>query len=157
MKVSTISASVMLAATLRCVALEVGDITVVGYNSNGTDAVAFATWEELHAGEAIPITDHRNVGGGNGSGEGSGGGTYASKNSLLIWENDTGSPIAAGTVIVVSSDAASLGSASGNLQLTNGGEHFFLMQGNFNGSGNLIGTLLFGVDYDASNGSGWDD
>ncbi|MFC7337787.1 hypothetical protein ACFQY0_11405 [Haloferula chungangensis] len=156
MKISIISASALLAVTLQCAALEVGDVAVVGYNSSGTDAVAFVAWVEIPEGEEITVTDRRYERGGDGSGEGSGGGTYASKNSWLIWENDTGSPIAAGTVIVVSTDAASLGSASGNLQLTNAGEHIFLIQGTFNGNDHLIGSVLFGLDYDASSGSGWD-
>ncbi|MEP4078366.1 hypothetical protein [Haloferula sp.] len=145
------------AVPLTSHALSYGDVTVVGYNSSGTDAVAFTSWVDIPDNEEIIVTDYGYQGGGNGSGEGTSGGTYdTSENSYVVWENDTGAAIAAGTVIVVTSDTASVGSVSGNLQLTTGGEHFFLMQGSFNGSGNLIGNLLFGVDYDNSSGSGWD-
>ncbi|MGJ8652523.1 MAG: hypothetical protein ACSHX8_04570 [Opitutaceae bacterium] len=145
---------VALAATLRCAALEAGDVMVVGYISDGTDSVAFVPWVELAAGGTITITDARYEGGGSGadedSGEGEDGGTYVQANSNLVWTAPAGSSIAPGTVIVVSEGSASTGSVSGTLRLTNNGEQFFLIQGSFNGSNNLIGDLLFGVDYEGS-------
>ena len=154
MKAQIIFGGIILGAALRCNALEAGDVMVVGYISDGTDSVAFVPWMELATGETITVTDARYEGGGSGadedSGEGVDGGTYVQANSNLVWTNSTGSPIAPGTVIVVSEGSASLGTVSGNLRLTNNGEQFFLIQGSFNGSNNLIGDLLFGVDYEGS-------
>ena len=150
----------MLATTLRCAALNAGDVMVVGYSTTNPDSVSFVTWVELAANETITITDRKYQGDGDGSGEGTGGGTYAS-NKQMVWTNTSGSPVGPGTVIRVTDNdssstlgVASIGSASGDLTLTNQGEHIFLMQGTFNGSGNLIGDLLFGVDFD--NNVGWE-
>lgn len=129
---------------------------VVGYNSAGTDAISFVTWVELANGASITITDADYLGGGNSSGQGTGGGTYQTTNGsipTIVWTNNTGSPVNPGTVIVVetSSPSANIGSATGvGFGLTNQGEHVFLAEGSFNGSGNLIGNLLFGLDYDGT-------
>ena len=57
----------VLATTLRCAALEAGDVMVVGYISDGTDSVAFVPWVEIAAGETITIIDARYLGGGSGA------------------------------------------------------------------------------------------
>ena len=148
----------VLMAVFPAMGLSPGDCMVVGYQSSGTDSVSFVTWVELADGESITIADADYAGGGDGSGEGTGGGTYHSVRTI-VWTNDTGSPIDPGTVIVITdtgSPSANLGSASGSFGLTNQGEHFFLMQGSFDGSDRLIGDLLFGVDYDG-NGGAWGD
>ncbi|MBK1826741.1 hypothetical protein [Haloferula rosea] len=145
---SSLSFGLVLMTPLTSHALEPGDVMVVGYQSSGTDAVSFVTWVELAAGESITILDAEYS---------AATGTYDSP-STMVWTNDTGSPVAPGTVIVVTDTAtpsANIGSASGNLGLTNQGEQFFLIRGTISG-GNLVGDLLFGVDYDASSGSGWD-
>ncbi len=155
MKISQLASllPLILFAAPPAEALSPGDCMVVGYNSAGSDAISFVTWVELANGESITITDADYAGGGDGSGEGTGGGSYGGSIDTIVWTNDTGSPIAPGTVIVLpdtASPSANIGSASGGFGLTNQGEHFFLVQGSFNGSGNLIGQLLFGLDYDGS-------
>lgn len=140
-----------LCSAIRCVALSVGDIAVVGYNSSGTDAVSFVTWVELPAGQEITIQDAVYTFGGDNSGEGVGGGSYSGL-ATMVWTNG-GVPVAPGTVIVVdSSGTTNIGSASGSLPLTNQGEQFFLHDGEISGGSLINGNLLFGVDYDAN----WD-
>lgn len=154
-KLPAILLPLFLLAAPVAVALDPGDCMVVGYNSAGTDAVSFVTWVEQANGASITLTDADYDGGGDGSGEGTGGGSYGGGIETIVWTNTTGSPVAPGTVIVIETSApsASIGSASGDgFGLTNQGEHVFLLQGSFNGSGNLIGDLLFGLDYDG-NGS----
>ena len=163
-RIAALLASLVLFASPSVIALSPGDCMVVGYNSAGTDAVSFVTWVELANGYSIIIADADYNGGGDGSGEGTGGGSYdynGGSTATIEWTNNTGSPIAPGTVIVItdtSSPSANIGTTTGSFGLTNQGEHFFLVDdgGFFDGSDRLIGTLLFGVDYDGSGGS-WGD
>ncbi|MBC8125894.1 MAG: hypothetical protein H8M99_01935 [Gloeobacteraceae cyanobacterium ES-bin-144] len=145
-----------LALTSHSAALSVGDVMVVGYDSRTApdDTISFVTWVELPIGATITVADAEYNGSGDGSGEGTGGGTYAGL-TTMVWTNTTGSPIAPGTVIVLKDNpSANIGSVTGSLALTNAGEQFFLVQGTFNGSGNLEGNLLFGVDYEGAVGWG---
>ncbi|MFM9984892.1 MAG: T9SS type A sorting domain-containing protein [Flavobacteriales bacterium] len=91
--------------------LNVGDIQILGFNSNTTEDFAFVTWVSLPIGTKIKFTDNgflaavsanSTAAGGNGrGGEG-----------FVSWTNTTASPIAAGTVIRISGTTASVGTAT---------------------------------------------
>ena len=134
---------------------------VVGYDSRTApvDAVSFVTWAEIAPGESILMMDADYDGGGDGGGEGTGGGKYGSVSSI-VWSNSTDRSIPAGTVIVILdtlNPSATIGTATGTIGLTVGGEQFFLAQGSLVADGSkyyLDGKLLFGVDYEGEVGWG---
>ena len=136
-------------------ALSPGDVTFVGYSSNGDDSFSFVTWVELSPNETLLFIDAEYDGEGDGSGEGINGGYYANSRTIQ-WTNTTGSSLGPGTVVIISnlsnsSSSTNIGSSSGGFGLTNQGEQIFIAQGVIatdEGNGYLDGELIFGLDYE---------
>lgn len=150
-----------IGATTACPLVQAyspGDLMILGLDSDpNPDSFSFVTWVEIPDGDTILFFDAEYDGGGDGSGEGSGGGLYASMRQIE-WTNNTGSPIAAGTVIPItgltnSAAATTVGSVSGGFAITNGGEQVFIADGSFTASGGddyFDGDLIFGFDFEGS-------
>lgn len=68
--------SLLLASALPCLALDPGDVMIVGYTSNTLDTLSFVTWVELAPNETLLLMDGEYDGGGDGTGEGIGGGRF---------------------------------------------------------------------------------
>lgn len=98
----------------------VGDISVVGLNSSGTDGVEFANWVNIPAGAQIFITD-RNWSGG----------TWSSTENTFTWTNGA-SILAPGTVTVLQGSSVDNGSYTAGV--VNGfdnaaGDNLFIYEG----------------------------
>lgn len=106
--------------------LSSGDITILGANGTGTDRFSFVTWVSIPNNTVITFTDNAWE---------TASGPLRTNENTLVWQNNTGSPIAAGTVIVfecaVSPATVDLGQVvSGSLNgLANGGDNIFAYQG----------------------------
>lgn len=144
--------------------LQVGDISIVGYNSNTPDqGFAFVTWEDLGAGTVIKFTDC----GWNNTNTNATGAARASEQTV-IWTNSTGEPIVAGTVIRIVNLTASLGTASGGASnglsgISTGGDQLIAYQGPATSgtypdystsgvSGTFAGRVIYGLTFGTS---GW--
>lgn len=143
--------------------LAVGDISILGFNSNAPDNFSFVTWVDLKDNTVIKFTDNGFLSSGSatGSNNGRGGENY------VIWKNNTGNTIAAGTVIKVegvttTTGSASAGSASGLNGISSGSDQLFAYQGAATSGSNpdwaansspttFSGTILYGLNI----GSAW--
>ncbi len=142
--------------------LAIGDISIIGFNSNSPDNFAFVTWVGIDNNTIIKFTDNGFLS--------SGSATLASNarggENFVIWKNNTGSTIAAGTVITIQDNSTSITNlgtiVSGNLSgISNGGDNIFAYQGpatsgsnpDYTSNGNpttFNGTILYGVYFQGS-------
>ncbi len=88
--------------------LAVGDISILGFNSNTPDNFSFVTWVDLKDNTLIKFTDNGFL---------SSGSATASNNArggenFVTWKNNTGGSIAAGSVIKVEGTSATTGVAN---------------------------------------------
>ncbi len=104
-----------------------GGIMIIGFDADGTDHITLAVLESIPNGEIIYITDNEwNGTGWNGTGEGE-----------LTWTNNTGSEIAAGTIIEIDASTpafieagfGTLTEGSGSFALSTSGDDIFIFQG----------------------------
>ncbi len=140
--------------------LAVGDISIIGFNSNTPDNFAFVTWVGIDDNTFIKFTDNGflSTGSANLASNARGG------ENFVIWKNNTGSTIAAGTVIRIENPTlTNVGTiVSGNLSgISNGGDNIFAYQGaatsganpDFTSNANpttFNGTILNGLYFQGS-------
>lgn len=147
--------------------LAVGDITIIGFNSNAPDNFSFVTWVPLTNNTYIKFTDNgflsSNSANGNNNARGG--------ENFVIWRNNTGNTIAAGTVITVQSlttniGVATAGSTNGLDGISNSGDQLFAYQGtatsgsspDYNNNNNpttFNGTVVYGLTFQGSGTAGW--
>ena len=138
--------------------LAIGDIAVIGFNSNTPDNFTFVTWVPLNNNTVIKFTDNGFLSSAAATDAGNGRGGE----NFVAWTNSTGNTIAAGTVIrIENGSAASLGSSVQTLSgISNGGDQIFAYQGagagtttsnsDFGTNANpstFTGTMLFGLNF----------
>ena len=144
--------------------LAVGDIAILGFNSNAPDGFAFVTWVDLKPNTVIKFTDNAFLSSASATSSGNGRGGE----NFVTWTNNTGGVIPAGTVITIidgTPTTTSQGSISQTLSgLSGSGDQIFAYQGvgagtstsnsdfgtNVNPS-TFTGTILFGLNF----GSNW--
>ncbi|MSQ78604.1 MAG: T9SS type A sorting domain-containing protein [Flavobacteriaceae bacterium] len=88
--------------------LAVGDISILGFNSNTPDNFTFVTWVDLKDNTLIKFTDNGFLSSGSATGTNNGRGGE----NFVTWKNNTGGSIAAGTVIKVEGTTATTGVAN---------------------------------------------
>jgi hypothetical protein len=104
--------------------LSVGDISIIGFRSDADDGISFVTWVAIPNGTSITFTDN--------AWDGS---ALLTNENTAVWTNNTGSTIAAGTVIAGTFPSSpgtwDLGTGtSGTLSgIAAGGENIFAYQG----------------------------
>ncbi len=142
--------------------LNIGDITIIGFNSNTPDNFSFVTWVDLPANSKIKFTDNAFLAAAsaNAASNGRGG------ENFVAWTNNTASPILAGTVIKIELTTASIGAVTQQLNGLTNGEQIFAYQGpgagtsattsdfgtNINPS-TFTGSILYGINWQGSAGS----
>ncbi len=147
--------------------LNVGDISILGWNSNAPDNFTFVTWVDLPNNMIIKFTD----GGFNGTAPNSANtaGNARGSENFVIWRNNTGNTIVAGTVIRIQSQTATIGLAVGGTtaggggleNLSSGGDQLIAYQGSatsgatpdYSGTGaavNFTGNILYGLNFQGS-------
>lgn len=152
--------------------LNVSDIAIVGWNCNTTDDFDFVTWVDLPNNVIIKFTDN----GFNGVAPNSENTAANARGTegFVIWRNNTGTSIAAGTVISITGLTASIGVATGGTAsvgldggIASGGDQIFAYQGNATTGGNpdfagtgvsttFSGDMLFGLHFQGSGSQpGW--
>ena len=140
----------------------VGDISIIGFNSNTPDNFAFVTWVPIANNTYIKFTDNGFLAtaSANAANNARGG------ENFVIWQNTTGSSIAAGTVIkmegiITNIGTATAGSAGGLNGLSSSGDQIFAYQGSATSGANpdfttnanpttFNGTLLYGLNFQGS-------
>lgn len=151
----------VLTVTTGPTVLALGDISVIGFNSNSPDGFAFVTWVDLNPNTVIKFTDNGFLAtaSATATNNGRGGENFAT------WTNTTSNVIPAGSVISVVDDAnpdtVSQGSVVQSLSgISNSGDQIFAYQGpglgtlqsnsdfgtNLNPS-TFTGTILFGLNF----------
>jgi hypothetical protein len=108
--------------------LSIGDISIVGFNSNGTDNFSFVMWKDVAAGTVIKFTDNGFLS----SAPAAQAGNARGGESFVLWTSTQSTP--AGTVIKIEGLSASLGvasagSSSGLGGISNAGDQLFVYQG----------------------------
>ena len=108
--------------------LSIGDISIVGFNSNGTDNFSFVMWKDVAAGTVIKFTDNGFLS----SAPAAQAGNARGGESFVLWTSTQSTP--AGTVIKIEGLSASLGvasagSSSGLGVITSSGDQLFVYQG----------------------------
>ena len=153
-----------LTVTTGPTTLTLGDIAILGFNSNAPDGFAFVTWVELAPNTVIKFTDNGFLSSNSATSASNGRGGE----NFVTWTNNTGSVIAAGTVITiidVTPATTSQGSISQTLNgISSSGDQIFAYQGAGNGTtasssdfgtnsnpSTFTGTILFGLNF----GSSW--
>ena len=140
--------------------LAVGDISIIGFNSNTPDNFAFVAWVGIDDNTFIKFTDNGFLS----SGSANLANNARGGENFVIWKNNTGSTIPAGTVIRIENPTlTNVGTiVSGNLSgISNGGDNIFAYQGaatsgaNPDFSSNLnpttfSGSILHGVYFQGS-------
>ncbi|MFT3794777.1 YDG domain-containing protein [Flavobacterium sp.] len=145
--------------------LNVGDLSIIGFNVNTPDNFAFVCWVDIANGTYIKFTDNAFLAAtsANATNNARGG------EQFVIWRNN-GATIPAGTVITIQDNTSSAGTnhgtiVSGNLNgLASGGDNIFAYQGaatsgstpDFASNSNpttFNGTLLFGLQLQGSGGT----
>jgi hypothetical protein len=158
MKLKPILLLALLAASAASQgALVAGDMSIIGFRSDATDAIAFVVWTTVVAGEKIHFTDAGFFSDG----------TLRDSEDVMTWTAPLGG-ISAGTVIVINSPDAptsvtvNIGFVTDRLNgLSASGDQVFAGTIAFPDTGdtampgsNYSGTLLFGLD--TSGTVGWD-
>ena len=144
-----------------------GDITILGYNTNTPDNFTFVNWVDLQNGAFLKFTDNGFLS----SSSSTTTNNARGGENFVIWQNNTGSAIAAGTVIRIegltaTTGAATAGSASGLNGLASGGDQIFVYQSNDNtggfpgfaananpttfGGGTTAGNMIFGLNMNSA-------
>ncbi|MEI8293696.1 MAG: YDG domain-containing protein [bacterium] len=149
-----------LMVTVGPTTLAIGDIAIIGLNSNTPDGFAFVTWVDLGPNTVIKFTDNGFLSSNSATSTNNGRGGE----NFVTWTNNTGSVIAAGTVITIidgTPATTSQGSISQTLNgIANSGDQIFAYQGagvgnstsnsdfgtNVNPS-TFTGTILFGLNF----------
>lgn len=148
--------------------LSMGDIAIVGINANAPDQFSFLSWVELTPNTVIKFSDN----GFNSTNAATASGNYREQEQYVVWTNNTGSTIPAGTTILITvnpagtATIASLGAvtvtnssngtaAVGMALVNNMGDQIFAFQGTGGQTPNsaastFSGTLLFGIGYSGS-------
>ncbi len=109
--------------------LTVGDLSIIGFNSNTPDGFAFVSWVDLLPGTVIKFTDNAflSAGSANAANNARGG------ENFVTWSNSTGSTIAAGTVITIVDGTPATTNAGSVVQrlsgISNSGDNIFAYQG----------------------------
>ncbi len=140
-----------------------GDITILGYNTNTPDNFTFVNWVDLQNGAFLKFTDNGFLS----SSSSTTANNARGGENFVIWQNNTGSAISAGTVIKIEGLTASIGAATagstGGLNgLASGGDQIFVYQSNDNsggfpgfaananpttfGGGTTAGNMIFGLN-----------
>ncbi len=144
--------------------LSQGDLAIIGFNANGSPkSFSFVVWVKIENGTVIKFTDNGFNGPALGSTDPN---ALRAQEQIVVWTS--GSDIAAGTVISITGNTATLGtvqSYNANGLTTTGmslgnssGDQIFAFQGATPPQGNEVtfrGVLLFGLTYQASSGTGW--
>ncbi|MFC2175597.1 T9SS type A sorting domain-containing protein, partial [Bacteroidota bacterium] len=101
---------------------KVGDISILGFNSDAPDQFSFVTWVNIPPGTEISFTEQTWTGTELNSNEGT-----------ITWQNNTGSTIQPGTVIVYTSglgfDLGTESSSSGTFALSTEQDNLFVFEG----------------------------
>jgi mucin-19 len=110
--------------------LAVGDISILGFNSNAPDNFSFVTWVNINDNTYIKFTDNGFLSTGSATATNNGRGGE----NFVIWRNNTGNTIAAGTVVSIQALTTSIGvctagSASGLDAISGSGDQIFAYQG----------------------------
>ena len=135
-------------------ALIAGDLSIIGFRADATDAIAFVVWTTINAGESVHFTDAGYFSSG----------TLRDSEDIMTWTATVG--IEAGTVIVISSPdtpasvTTNLGTVSGRLNgMSASGDQVFAGTTAFPDTGDTSdpgssysGTLLFGIDFGGATG-----
>ena len=139
--------------------LVVGDLSIIGFNSNAPDNFAFVAWVNIADNTYIKFTDNAFLAAvsANAANNGRGG------ENFVIWRNNTGSTIVAGTVITIDALTTNIGictagSASGLNGISSSGDQIFAYQGVATSGANpdwstnsnpttFNGTILFGLNF----------
>jgi hypothetical protein len=144
--------------------LAAGDISILGINSSAPDNFSFVNWVDINPNMIIKFTDN----GFNGTAPNSQStaGNARSTENFVIWKNNTGSAIPAGTVIKIESGTTTTGQiVSGGLTGIASGDQIFAYQGaattgvfpdyaaNSSASTTFNGNLLFGLNLQGGSGS----
>lgn len=108
--------------------LSIGDISIVGFNSNGTDNFSFVMWKDVAAGTVIKFTDNGFLS----SAPSTQTGNARGGENFVLWTSTQSVP--AGTVIKIEGLSASLGvasagSTSGLGGISSAGDQLFVYQG----------------------------
>ena len=153
-----------LTVTTGPTTLTLGDIAILGFNSNTPDGFAFVTWVELAPNTVIKFTDNGFLSSNSATSASNGRGGE----NFVTWTNNSSSVIPAGTVITIidgTPATTSQGSISQTLNgISNNGDQIFAYQGAGNGTttsnsdfgtnsnpSTFTGTILFGLNF----GSSW--
>jgi hypothetical protein len=144
--------------------LAVGDISILGINTTTPDNFSFVNWVDINPNMIIKFTDN----GFNGVAPNSQNtATNArSTENFVIWKNNTGSAIAAGTVIKIEGGTTTTGQiVSGALNGLTSGEQIFAYQGaattgvfpdfavNSAAATTFSGNLLYGLNLQGASGT----
>ncbi|NHM07349.1 hypothetical protein G4D82_08965, partial [Flavobacterium sp. CYK-4] len=136
----------------------VGDLSIIGFQLNTPDSFSFVTWLDITEGTLIKFTDNAFLSNASANAANNARGSE----NFIIWKNNTGGTIPAGTVITISDNTSagitSLGTiVSGNLSgLSSSGDNIFAYQGPATSGTNpdfagvtatttFNGTVLFGL------------
>jgi hypothetical protein len=102
--------------------LNVGDVSIVGYNSDTPDQFAFAVWVSIPNGTELNFTENAYDGS-----------SLATNEGTITWQNNTGSAIAPGTVIVYNAgsgfDLGTTSATTGSLGLSASQDNLFIYEG----------------------------
>ena len=144
--------------------LAAGNISILGINSTAPDNFCFVNWVDINPNMIIKFTDN----GFNGTAPNSQStvGNARSTENFVIWKNNTGSAIAAGTVIKIESGTTTLGQiVSGGLTGIASGDQIFAYQGpattgafpdfalNTSAATTFSGNLLYGLNLQGGSGT----
>ncbi len=122
-----LTANITAAATI----FAEGDLSIIGFQLNAPDSFAFATWVDITDGTLVKFTDNAFLSNASANLANNARGSE----NFIIWKNNTGGVIPAGTVITISDNVSagitSIGTiVSGNLSgLSSGGDNIFAYQG----------------------------
>ncbi len=141
--------------------LSIGDISIIGFNSNTPDNFSFVTWVDLVPNTIIKFTDNGFLSTSSSTTTNNGRGGE----NFVTWTNSSGNNVAAGTVIKIEDGASpSVGSVSQTLNgISASGDQIFAYQGSGAGTSasnsdwgtntnpsTVAGTMLFGLTFPAN-------
>jgi hypothetical protein len=139
--------------------LSVGDLTIIGFNSNTPDNFTFVSWVPIQNNTYIKFTDNGflSAGSANATNNARGG------ENFVIWRNNTGSTIAAGNVISIQALTTNIGvctagSTNGLDGISSSGDQIFAYQGTATSGSNpdwstnanpttFNGTILYSLTF----------